>query len=220
MLRYKSNQRLKEQVEQRQSLAERRLSLSANIGLSAKKLALRPVSMSEYKETRLRPKRKLIVYKKDGKFFINDSAAYALNLVDVEKFMSENSHLIEIGTETLNGIQNDENIEVKYVDYEKDDKKTMPQSTEKRKTRPIILDASKQNATTSSEQGKRTRKIILDDYLQRGEASNSTKNRRTRRILLDACASTKLSDLPLAKEALREGLEEHEKNHEGRELWI
>ena len=46
-------------------------------------------------------KRKLIVYKKDDEFYIDNSAAYALKLQNVRAIMNEKTHLFKINTEIL-----------------------------------------------------------------------------------------------------------------------
>ena len=71
-------------------------------------------------QTRLRQKRKLLVYKKDGKFYIDNSAAYVLKLTNVRAIMTENPHLIEIGIETLARFQNNGDIEIEYKELNKD----------------------------------------------------------------------------------------------------
>lgn len=71
-------------------------------------------------KTVLRQKRKLLVYKKDGKFFIDNSAAYALKLKNVRAIMTGKTRLIEIGIETLYRFQNNEDIEIEYQDFNKD----------------------------------------------------------------------------------------------------
>lgn len=96
--------------------------------------------------------------------------------------------------------------------------KDISQDVGKRNTRQIILDNNEQSDKASIQQRKNVRRVILENSPQNESLSNSTKSRKTRRILLDACAETKLSDLAIAKEALREGLEEPEKDYKGKEV--
>ena len=59
------------------------------------------------------------------------------------------------------------------------------------------------------------------DIEQAGQSGNNVKSdtrKSKRRILLDAYQDVKLSDLSGAKETLREGIEEPEKNYEGKEI--
>ena len=59
-------------------------------------------------------KRELIVYKQDDKLYIDHSAAYALNMVNVRAVMTETPHLVEIGLEELYKLQNDGNVNIEY----------------------------------------------------------------------------------------------------------
>ena len=65
-------------------------------------------------------KRKLLVYKKDGKFYIDHSAAYALKLTNVRAIMLNNPKLFEISLQFLNKIQNDKDIEIEYKEVNKE----------------------------------------------------------------------------------------------------
>ena len=100
MVRYKSNQ------SNRSNQSETKL-------LSKTKTRQRP-------KTRL--KRKLLVYRKEGRFYIDHSAAYALKLTNVRAIMTENPRLIEIGIETLYRFQNDPDIEIVYQELNKDNR--------------------------------------------------------------------------------------------------
>ena len=123
MVRYQSNQGIKKQIEQRQLLSTRSPSLRTNTVLRTKsKTALKTntTHTNQTTKTKSRLKRKLMVYKKDGKFYIDNSAAYALKLTNVRAVMTENPHLIEIGIETLYRFQNNEDIEIEYQELDKD----------------------------------------------------------------------------------------------------
>ena len=99
MLRYKTVESLKQQTRTR---------IQTTLRLNTKQT-------QEKNKTALRQKRRIIVYKKDGKFFIEHTAAYALKLTNVRSIMIENTpHLFEIGLETLYSLQNDEDIEIEY----------------------------------------------------------------------------------------------------------
>ena len=86
--------------------------------------------------------------------------------------------------------------------------------TKKGEIRRIIWNVNQENEETSN-QGKSRRKVILYDTQQESTKADIIKSRR--KILQEVCAETKLSDLSIAKETLREGLEEPEKNYEGKE---
>lgn len=92
------------------------------------------------------------------------------------------------------------------------------QEVEKRNTRQIILNTNEQSDNSSNPQRKNVRRVILDHSLPDESLPNSTKSKRTRRILLDACKEIKLSDIAIAKDTLREGLEEPEKDYKGKEV--
>ena len=101
MVRYQSNQNIRNKVMQKTSTA-----LKPNTSLGVK--------------TNSRLKRKLIVYRKNDKFYIDHAAAYALNLTNVRAIMLENPHLIEVGLETLYKFQNNEDIEIEYKELNKE----------------------------------------------------------------------------------------------------
>ena len=92
------------------------------------------------------------------------------------------------------------------------------QDVGKRNTRQIILNTNEQSDNSSSPQRKNVRRVILDHSSQSESLSDSTKSKRIRIILLDACKGTKLSDIAIAKETLREGLDEPEKDYKGKEV--
>lgn len=123
MVRYQSNQSIKKQIEQRQLLSTRSPSLRTDTVLGTKSetaLKTNTTHTNQTTKTKSRLKRKLMVYKKDGKFYIDNSAAYALKLTNVRAVMTENPHLIEIGIETLYRFQNNEDIEIEYQELDKD----------------------------------------------------------------------------------------------------
>lgn len=125
MVRYQSNQSKKKQIEQRQLLSTRSPSLRTDTVLRTKSKTALKTNMAHTNQatkTKSRLKRKLMVYKKDGKFYIDNSAAYALKLTNVRAVMTENPHLIEIGIETLYRFQNNEDIEIEYQELDKDKK--------------------------------------------------------------------------------------------------
>ena len=125
MVRYQSNQSKKKQIEQRQLLSTRSPSLRTDTVLRTKSKTALKTNMTHTNQTaktKSRLKRKLMVYKKDGKFYIDNSAAYALKLTNVRAVMTENPHLIEIGIETLYRFQNNEDIEIEYQELDKDKK--------------------------------------------------------------------------------------------------
>ena len=123
MVRYQSNQSIRHQIEQKQLLSTKNPSLRTGTVLRTKSETTLKTDMKQQNvktKTKLRQKRKLIVYKKDEKFYIDNSAAYALKLTNVRAIMTENPHLIEIGIETLYGFQNDADIEIVYQELNKD----------------------------------------------------------------------------------------------------
>ena len=131
MVRYQSNQSIKKQIEQRQLFSTKSPSLRTDTVLRTKsKTALRTNTTHTNQTTKIksRLKIKLMVYKKDGKFYIDNSAAYALKLTNVRAVMTENPHLIEIGIETLYRFQNNEGIEIEYQELDKDKKRKKEKS--------------------------------------------------------------------------------------------
>lgn len=79
-----------------------------------------PEERSESKnKSRLKEKRKLLVYKKENKFYIDHAAAYALKLTNVRAVMLDSSHLFEIGLDTLYKFQSTEDIEIEYQELNK-----------------------------------------------------------------------------------------------------
>ena len=131
MVRYQSNQSIKKQIEQRQLFSTKSPSLRTDTVLRTKsKTALRTNTTHTNQTTKIksRLKIKLMVYKKDGKFYIDNSAAYALKLTNVRAVMTENPHLIEIGIETLYRFQNNEDIEIEYQELDKDKKRKKEKS--------------------------------------------------------------------------------------------
>lgn len=131
MVRYQSNQSIKKQIEQRQLLSTKSPSLRTDTVLRTKsETALKTNTTHTNQTTKIksRLKRKLMVYKKDGKFYIDNSAAYALKLTNVRAVMTENPHLIEIGIETLYRFQNNEGIEIEYQELDKDKKRKKEKS--------------------------------------------------------------------------------------------
>ncbi len=126
MVRYQTKQSIKKQIEQRQLLSTRSQILRTDTVLRTKsrpKLKMNAIKTNEMTKTKSRQKRKLLVYKKDDKFYIDNSAAYALKLTNVRAIMTENPHLIEIGIDTLYRFQNDKDIEIIYQEQEKETKK-------------------------------------------------------------------------------------------------
>lgn len=123
MVRYQSNQSITKQTKQKQLLSTKSLSLKIHTVLRTKSSTMLKTDMHHTNantKTKLRQKRKLIVYRKDGNFYIDHSAAYALGLTNVRAIMTKNPHLIELGIETLYRLQNDKYIEIEYQELNKD----------------------------------------------------------------------------------------------------
>lgn len=106
MVRYQSNPSIKKQTESSRLFS----ATKPNTGRTR----------TDKKGTKSRLKRKLMVYKENGKFYIDRSAAYALKLTNVRAVMIGKPHLIEIGIETLYRFQNNEDIEIEYQELDKD----------------------------------------------------------------------------------------------------
>ena len=70
-----------------------------------------PTGLRTKTSMRTRLKRKLLVYKKGDKLFIDNSAAYALHLTNVRSIMVGSPNLVEMGREALSRFQNSGNIE-------------------------------------------------------------------------------------------------------------
>lgn len=122
MVRYQSNESIRKQIEQRQLLLTKSPSSRTKTILKTQSQTMLKTNTSQYAKTKteLRLKRKLLVYKKDGKFYVDNSAAYALNLTNVRTFMTKKPHLIEIRIEELYRFQNDADIEIIYQELNKD----------------------------------------------------------------------------------------------------
>ena len=118
MVIYKSNQSIKRRLEQTQLSFRRRPETRTESMLGARtQLTLnRNFGRSSSMSTQAMPnvKRELIVYKQDDKLYIDHSAAYALNMVNVRAVMTETPHLVEIGLEELYKLQNDGNVNIEY----------------------------------------------------------------------------------------------------------
>lgn len=119
MVRYQSKPSIRKQLEQNPILSTKNPNSRSDTILRTKSQLKSKVNTSQ---TKLSQKRKLLVYKKSGKFYIDSSAAYALKLTNVRAIMTENPHLIEIGLEALYRFQNDVNIEIVYKELNKDKK--------------------------------------------------------------------------------------------------
>lgn len=64
-------------------------------------------------------KRRVLVYKKEGKFYIDYAAAHALKLTNVRAVITENEHLVEVDETFLQKCENDEEIDVEYLEMDK-----------------------------------------------------------------------------------------------------
>lgn len=131
MVRYQSKQSVKKQLEQRTLLSTRSPSLRTKTVLKTRAKTVLKTDTNRTNtsiKTELRPKRKLIVYKKDGKFYIDNSAAFALKLTNVRAIMTQKQHLVEIGIETLYRFQNDESIEIVYQELNKEQENSKEKS--------------------------------------------------------------------------------------------
>lgn len=110
MLQYKSNEKTREKMK----LLLKARNQEGQLGEPTKLI--------------MRTKRKLLVYRRDGKFYIDHSAAYALGLTNVRSIMTEKAHLIEIGIETLHRFQSNKDIEIIYQELDKEQKSKTKQS--------------------------------------------------------------------------------------------
>lgn len=121
MVRYERKQNIKKQLKQRDLLSTRSRDLRTRSQTILKTDMIHTSETTKTKtETKLRLKRKLMVYKKNGRFYIDNSAAYALKLTNVRAIMTENPHLIEIDLETLYRFQSNEGIEIEYQELDKE----------------------------------------------------------------------------------------------------
>lgn len=116
MVRYKSDSRVESQLRKKE-LQSSILQLRTNRKLQTE--AKRKLKLNS------NLKRKLVVYRENGKFYIDHFAAYALKLTNVRTVMMDNPQLFEIGIEELYRLQNDDNIEIEYADLkDKNDDRT------------------------------------------------------------------------------------------------
>lgn len=73
-------------------------------------------------KTKLKQKRKLIVYIKDDGYYLEHSAAYALGLVNTRSIMLDKPKLVKINNGIHSKLQNDDTIEIEYVNLIKEEK--------------------------------------------------------------------------------------------------
>ncbi len=65
-------------------------------------------------KTKNQSKRQVVVYKKDGKLYIEQGEAYALKFTNVRSILSDNTKLFEINEKTLDELAENEDIEITY----------------------------------------------------------------------------------------------------------
>lgn len=118
MLRYQSRQNIEKQIERRQISLKR----SSNTVLKTRNQTIlkeNKTNTNLITKTKLIQKQKLIVYKKNDKFYIDNSAAYALKITNVRAIMTENQHFIEISLNQLSEIQHDDTIDIEYREMDR-----------------------------------------------------------------------------------------------------
>lgn len=103
-LQYKSPEQRKQNVIQNKNLGQQTRRRNARIR----------------EESKLNLKQKLKVYRKDGKFFVDVPAAFALKLVR-RIVREDNIKYIELSEGKLKEIQNRGNIEIEYTDLDKEE---------------------------------------------------------------------------------------------------
>lgn len=79
-----------------------------------------PILNVRYKQenqlkTKLKQKKKIIIYKENGKYFVEHAAAYALGLTNVRAIMLEKPKLVEISSGIHNKLCANDEIEIEYV---------------------------------------------------------------------------------------------------------
>lgn len=124
MARYQYRQKNEEKLKNHSlSSGNNTATLKLNTKLRSKTqtvLKTKNTATKDKTRTASKLKRKLLVYKKDGKFYIDHSAAYALKLTNVRAIMLDNPKLFEISLQFLNKIQNDKDIEIEYKEVNKE----------------------------------------------------------------------------------------------------
>lgn len=100
-----------------ESIADKRLSFRGDLH---SKVFTRTTTKTT---TKLAAKRKLLVYRENGKFYIDHSAAYALGKTSVRAIMLEKPKLVEVDLQFLQEMQNRDDIEIEYRDKEKNKSK-------------------------------------------------------------------------------------------------
>ena len=180
MVRYQSNQNIKKQLEQGQLSSTRNQSLRTDTILRTKSQTRLNTNIRQENantRTELRLKRKLLVYKKDGKFYIDHSAAYVLKLTNVRTIMTEKPHLIEIGKETLYRFQNNKDIEIEYQELDKD-----KEAKKEKSDKSEFLDGLEQGeygiAIHGIDKGSREEKQSIADSIS-NEGLNINNNSKT-----------------------------------------
>ncbi len=143
-------------------------------------------------------KKTLEIFKDNDKFFINNSAAYALNLISTEQLMSEDSELHQIYLNTLLKFQDDPNILIEYHNLIKD------RSSNKLDNSNFNIEDDTSNYTF--DHSKRKNILVHEPLDSTNINSPKSQDHNKRKILLDLCKDTKLSDLSTAKNIIRNEL--------------
>lgn len=83
-------------------------------------------------QTKLCQKKKIVIYKKENKYYVNHSTAYALGIVNTRAIMLEKPKLVEINYDIHNKLKNNKEFEIEYI----------VQKLDKPKLKIFILDSS------------------------------------------------------------------------------
>lgn len=69
-------------------------------------------------KTKLKQKKKIIIYKQEKKYFVEHATAFALGLINTRAIMLDNPNLIEISYEMHNRLCQNDEIEINYISLE------------------------------------------------------------------------------------------------------
>lgn len=95
--------------------------LTTDKGLLSTNTTKKPKMKNETKSktvlhTRLQLKQKIIIYKKDNKYYVEHATAFALGLTKIRTVMLEKPKLVEISSATVKKLEDDKNIDVEFKD--------------------------------------------------------------------------------------------------------
>ena len=77
----------------------------------------------EQLKTKLRQKKKIVVYISDDKYYVEHSTAFSLGIINTRAIMLDKPKLIEISYDMHNKLKNNEEIEIEYITQKQEKQK-------------------------------------------------------------------------------------------------